>query len=357
MDTHDFLKKLILSETSFNYHIRKTKKPFGCLIYIIDKSLMDYNNDKNLKTLEFTLTSIAEDLLKTNDIIVEKFAPSVFWTDEKDIKVLKSKLNNIDNFSESVDFSKFVNDIKDQYRILEIKDSLMYKYDPKKYELNQQKNYESNQKDLFDKIISQAKAKQDKYDEKILSYNNNLINLMKDYFKEVIENKRLNIDQEIYKFIMNFIDKDTWLKINDKPFDGDIRIIEFDTNNIKLFLCDDNLSYIADLTFEKTKFVSNNFKRLNDYDNPKSLYDYDFLIKLFDIDNDYNTDWYFKDADEKMEFVINEILNIKDNDDDNDVVVNIEHVELLNDFIKYMSQIGITIDNKKAIDFLKKRNN
>jgi hypothetical protein len=241
---------------------------------------------------------------------VEKFAPAVFWCEDIDTSNLKMKLNQ--KLNESINFSEFVEYIKDDYRILEIQDSLLYKKNPEEYDAERKKEHDIQQRELLEDFIEQAKQKQLKRESMLLKYNNNLINLMIDWFKPIIEfeNKDFNFYIELDKFLGEFIDSESWIKINDKPLLCRSEIISLNEDNMKVFLTDNENSYIATLRFDKTKLVTENVQKLNSWDSPQVSHDYDILIKLFDINTNMVIKWWSMTDSDKMEYIIDFLVPI-----------------------------------------------
>jgi hypothetical protein len=305
MDKKKKLLKLFTDDISYNYHLIKTNEPEGHLIYLIKSG-----SELERSSLEFSPTLIVEELIKECMIKVEKFAPSVFWCEDIDTSNLKIKLNQ--KLSESVIFSEFVEYIKDDYRILEIQDSLLYKKNPDEYDAERKREHEIRQRELLDDFIKQAKQKQQKREDILLEYNNNLIKLMIDWFKPIIEfeNKDFDFSVELDKFLGNFIDPESWIKVNNKPLTCRSEIISLNENNMKVFLTDNENSYIATLRFDKTKLVTENTRKLNSWDSPQVSQDYDILIKLFDINIDVIIDWCSMTDSDKIEYVINLLVPI-----------------------------------------------
>lgn len=186
------LLNIFSQDVSYNYHVVKTAEPDGHLIYLIKNG-----SELNTDTLEFSPTKIVEDLVKDCEVSIEKFAPAIFFTEEANTEKLKYELN--DKLSETAEFSAFIDSIKDEYRILEVKDSLLFKKDPEAYEEAKRKEYEEHQKELWDEVIEQHKAKQKGREETLMSYNNDLIKLMKEYFEGIIEYEKrdFNWDAEL----------------------------------------------------------------------------------------------------------------------------------------------------------------
>ena len=173
------LLKLFTQDVTYNYHVVKTEEPNGHLIYLI-KSDSPIEQD----TLEFSATKIVEELIKKCSIKIEKIAPAIFFTEEENTEKLKYELN--DQLSENSEFSSFIDTIKDEYRILEVKDSLLYKKDPEAYEEAKRKEKAEHQKDLFDQLVKQMEEQKKQREEHILKYNNDIMKLMKEDRKSVV---------------------------------------------------------------------------------------------------------------------------------------------------------------------------
>lgn len=305
MDKKKNLLKLFTDDVTYNYHLIKTNDPDGHLIYLI-------KNGSNLErsTLEFSLTLIVEELIKECMVKVEKFAPAVFWCDDIDTSILKTKLNK--KLNESVNFSEFIEYIKDDYRILEIRDSLLYKKNPEEYNAERKKERDIQQRELLEDFIKQEKNKQEQLETILLEYNNNIIKLMIDWFKPIIEfeNKDFDFSIELDKFIGRFIDPETWINVNGKPLVCRSEIISLNEDNMKVFLTDNENSYIATLRFYKTKFVTENIQKLNSWDRPQVSMGYDIIIKLFDVNIDVVSEWFSMTDSDKMEYLIDLLVPI-----------------------------------------------
>jgi len=302
------LLNLFTKDISYNYHIIKVDEPKGHLIY-----LMKNGSSLDTDTLEFAPTKIAEELTMECKVDMEKFAPAIFFTDEYNSDELKEKLNN--KFSETPEFSTFIDSIKDEYRILEVKDSLLFKKDPQAYEESKRKEYEDHQKELWDEMIEQHKNKKQNRDNAIMAYDNDLFKLLKEYFESIIEFEKRDfaLDSELEKIIGNLIDPETWIKINDHPFACRIEPISFDgKDKLNVFLTDNNdYSYTATLRFDKTVLITENIIRINKEDAlPKCMPDYEFISNLYDVDITSVKDWEFKNDTDRFEYVIDYLVPI-----------------------------------------------
>jgi len=301
------LFKLFTQDISFNYHLIKTEEPNGHLIYV-----MKNGDDINQDTLEFSPTIIVEELISLCLVKIEKFTTGILFTEEFDTEELKEKLNI--KLSENPDFSIFIEQIKDDYRSLEIKDSLLYKRDPEAYEAAKQKEHIDHQNELWEKYAKEIEDKKSKREESILAYNNNLIKLLKDILEDVIEYEKqdFNLLKEIEKIINNIIDPETWIKINDQPYACRIEICSLEQDKMNVFMTDNNdYSYTATLRFDKTVLITENVVRINKEDElPKILSDYDILSQIFDFDLSSVEDWEFKNDTDKIEYTIDYLVPI-----------------------------------------------
>jgi len=297
------LLNLFTSDTSYNYHLIRTEEPNGHLIYLI-KNGSKLNSD----TLEFSPTIIIEELIKECAVEIEKFAPAIFFTKEFDTNILKEKLNN--KLSEASKFSKFIEKIKNKYRILEVKDALLYMKDPEAYKEAEKEKYKEHQNELLGKIIEQMKEREKEREEFLLKYDNDLIKLLKDYFESKVEYEKrdFDFDSEINNVIGHLIDQETWIKVDDKPFVCKINISSLEQDRMDVFLTDNNISYTATLRFEKTVLITENVIKVDE--SPKIMTDYEILSKLYDIDILSVSEWEFKNNAERFEYVIDYLVPI-----------------------------------------------
>ena len=303
MNKKERLLKLFTQDISYNYHLVKTEEPDGHLIYLI-KNGSEINTD----TLEFSPTLIVESLIEKCSVKIEKFAPGIFFTEETNIEKLKYELN--EELSENSNFSNFIESIKDEYRILEVKDSLLYKKDPKSYDAAKQKEHEELQKELWNDALAQLKEKKKQRNEAILAYNNDLIKLLKEYFEGIIEFEKRDFQfyTELEKILSNLIDPETWIKVDEQPFNCKIELISLEKDKLNVLLTDNTIHYTATLKFDKTSLITENILKINDL--PKTLQDYDVLIKLYDIDTELIAEWEFKNDTDRFEYVIDYLVPI-----------------------------------------------
>lgn len=301
------LLNLFSEDIQYNYHIIDTKEPDGHLIYLIKNG-----SELNVDTLEFSPTRIAEELVSDCDVKIEKIAPAIYFTEETNVTDLKIKLNF--RLYESDEFSKFIDTIKDEYRILEVKDSLLYKKDPNAYEEAKRREHEEHQKELWDKYAKQIEEQNKKREEYLMSYKNDLMKLLSEYFESIIEFEKrdFNLTTELDKLFSNLIDENKWIKVNDKPFACRTDVISLEKDKINVFLTDNNdFSFTATLRFDKTVLVTEDILRISDNDKlPELMSDYNFLSQLYNVDINLFKDWDFKNETDKFNDVIDHLSSI-----------------------------------------------
>jgi len=301
------LMNLFTQDVSYNYHVIKTTEPDGHLIYLIKNG-----SELTTDTLEFSPTKIVEELIQECKVQMEKFAPAIFFTDEANTDKLKYELN--EKLSENSDFSTFIETIKDEYRNLEVKDSLLFKKDPEAYQEAKKKEYDEHQEDLWKDAIQEHKDKIKRRENAILAYENDLIKLMKEYFQSIIEFEKrdFTFDLELEKFIGNFIDPETWIKVNDNPFVCRVELISLEQDKMNVYLTDNNdYSYTATLRFDKTVFVTENVVKIEKGEElPICKTDYEVLSQLYDVDLTNVAEWDFKNQTDRFEYVIDYLVPI-----------------------------------------------
>lgn len=301
------LLNLFTQDSSYNFHLIKTEDPNGHLVYIMrNGSILEADS------LEFAPTIIVEELLKECTITFEKFAPAIFFTDEINVEKLKYELS--EKMGEDLDFSNFIESIKDEYRILEIKDSLLYKKDPEAYDNAKKAEHEEHQKELWDKAVEQLTDKKKNREDMILAYNNDIIRLLKEYLRDVIEYEKrdFKLNSEIEKVIHNLIDQESWIKIDEKPFICKIEIISLEQNKINLFLTDNINTYTATLRFDKANLITENVVKIENENvsSIKYMTDYEVLAFLYDIDLTSIPEWNFKNHTDRFQYIIDYLAPI-----------------------------------------------
>jgi hypothetical protein len=298
---------LFTQDTQYNYHVVKTTEPDGHLVYLMRNGL-----ELNTDSLEFKPTSIAEELVKECDVKIEKFAPSIFFTEETDTDELKIKLNF--KLYDSKDFSNFIEEVKDEYRILEVKDSMLYKNDPESYKASKQKEHDEHQKELFGNYIKQLEEKKKKREDYLIAYNNDLTKLLKEHFESVIEYEKrdFNFHSELEKLLGNLVDDETWIKVDDKPFSCNVKVCSIEQDKMNVFLTDKNeYSFTATLRFDKTLLLTENIVKINKGDSlPKIMQDFEVLSQIYDINTSSVNDWEFKNDTDKIEYIIDYLVPI-----------------------------------------------
>ena len=301
------LLNIFTQDASYNYHLVKTEEPKGHLIYLGKKG-----SNLDVESLEFSPTKIAEELIIECDVEMEKFAPSIFFSEETNTEKLKYLLNN--KLSEDAEFSAFINSVKDEYRILVVKDCLLFKNDPQAYEAAKQKEYEEHQKELWEEMMKEHQNKKSKREKALLEYDNNFEKLLKEYLESIIEYEKRDFELtvELDKIVGSLIDPETWIKINDKPFNCRIEVISLKKDIMNVFLTDNNdYSYTATLRFDKTVLVTENPMRLAKEDKlPVTMNDYEVLAQLYDVDLTNVKEWDFKNDTDRFEYVIDYLTPI-----------------------------------------------
>ena len=301
------LLSLFSQDAAYNYHIVSTTEPNGNLIYLMKDGL-----ELSLDSLEFSQLKIAEELIDQCSVKIEKFAPSIYFTEETDIDILSNKLDK--KISKNNDFSIFIDNIKDEYRTLELKDSLLYKKDPKAYEEAKEKEHIEQQKELWDAYAKQIENQTKNRNDALMAYNNDLIKLLKEYFEDIIEYEKhdFNFNVELDKIVGNLINPETWIKINDKPYICRIEVISLKQDRINVYLTDNNnYSYTATLIFKDTKIETENVVKIEKDDIiPEYMSDYNVLSILYNIDFSSVKNWEFKNETERFEYTIDYLTPI-----------------------------------------------
>lgn len=307
MNKRKSLLDLFTQDASYNYHLVRTIEPNGHLLYLI-------KNGEILEqdTLEFKPTAIVEELIKECSVQIEKFAPAIFWTEEFDTTELKEKLNV--KLSEEPNFSNFIDSIKEEYRILEVQDSLLFKKDPEAYAEAKKAEYAEHQKELMEDFLKQHTESKNKREEAILAYNNNLFKLLKEYFESIIEYEKrdFNFSSELEKIVGSLIDPETWIKIEDQPFACRIEICSLLEDRIKVYLTDNNeYSYTATLRLDEIHLITEDAIRIDEsVTSPSIKSDYDILAQLYDVDIKSVPEWNYKNETDRFEYVIDYLIPI-----------------------------------------------
>ena len=305
MDKKKNLLNLFTEDVTYNFHLIKTEEPSGHLIYLI-KNGSPINTD----TLEFSKKDIAEELISECNIEIEKVTCSVYFTKEDNTEKLKYQLT--EKLVEDSEFSNFIEEIKNEYRILEIKDTLLYKKDPKAYEESRRQEHIEHQKELWDRVVEQYNKQKKDREDALIAYDNNIIELLKEYFESIIEYEKQDFDffVELDKIISNLIDPETFIKIDDSTFICRTEIIKLENDKIYVVLTDNNIYYTATLRFDKTSLLTEDAKKLEIYDIPETKSDYEILIQLYNIDVSEIKEWEYKSESERFKYVIDYLVPI-----------------------------------------------
>jgi hypothetical protein len=312
MSKKQSLLKLFSQDRDYNYHVIKLDDQTGHLIY-----LMRNGSELISDSLEFAPTLIVEELIIECGIIMEKIAPAIFFTEEDNTGKLKYELG--EKISENSDFSAFIESIKDEYRALEIRDTLLYKKDPEAYKEAKKKEKEEHQKELWDEMMNQHSEKINQREKYLLEYNNDFVKLLADQFEGEIEfeKRNFNLNSEFEHLVSNLIDAETWIKIEEKPFICKIEIVSLEKDRVNVYLTDNNeYSYTATLRFDKIYLITENVERL-DNEKPEKLPDYKVLsiiyseeLSLFNKIASEDKEWEFKNDADRFEATIDYLVPI-----------------------------------------------
>ena len=287
------LMNIFSNDIEYYYHLIKNIDQNGHILYII-------NSDKELKesSLEFKSTYTVIEYLISNDCNtnIEKIAPSVYFIDDNDTENIKTNLNK--KLIENSKFSKFIEKIRNKYRILEIKEFLLYKKDPDTYINNKKNEKIEHQKKLLEKLLEQNNEENKKREERLLSYNNDIISLLKDYILESITYKKEDFDFYVSfnEFVTNFSD-------NNKKL-SNIKIVDIN-KNIYISSNENNITKLYSVRLEKTNIIIEDTPSIV----KNILEDYDILINLFNINRSNIGEWDFKTDNEKTIEIINHLNN------------------------------------------------
>jgi hypothetical protein len=309
MSKKQSLLKLFSRDRDYNYHIIKLEDQEGHLIY-----LMRNGSELISDSLEFAPTLIVEELIAECGVKIEKIAPAIFFTEENNTEKLRYELG--EKISEDSEFSTFVNSIKDEYRILEVKDTLLYKKDPKGYEEAKRKEKAEQQQELLEEMLKQHDEKISQREKYLLSYNNDLIKLLADQFEGKIEfeKREFNLNSEFENIVSNLVDAETWIKIDEIPFVCIMEIISLEKDRVNVYLTDNNeYSYTATLRFEKTDLLTENVERIEKSEKPDQLSDYKVLSIVYSDELSLlksDEEWEFKNDTERLEIIIDYLAPI-----------------------------------------------
>lgn len=312
MGLKDNLLKAFSEGINYYYHLEKNK--LGHLIYVSIE-----RDEYSVENLEFKMNVIIEGFLNKYETTFQKVAPSIYFTDETNTEKLNYELG--EDFKTNSIFSEFILSIKEEYRILEVKDFLLYKEDPEAYEKAKEEEYQANQQRLLDELKKQQKSHEEKRKKIIREYNNNLITLFKDALIDAVlyEKQDFELPKELSKLVFSLIENDEkWAKRenqfvmgNEKfepidIFDDTLVLLVkdpmSDTFKITLKLVGSELVIETVETIIKNQLSEHSFEEFT-----KTMKHYDFLMKIFDIENNFEG-WDSIYDNERLQKVIEVII-------------------------------------------------
>jgi len=304
------LLKLFTENTEYYFHI--VSDEIGHLIYVSQEK-----NEYTTEGLEFKLNTIIEGFLgKSDDVGFEKVAPSIYFTEEKDTNKIKYILG--EDMMENSDFSSFIEDIKNEYRSLEVEDYLLYKKDPEAYEKKKEEDYQKQQMEKWDKYKKQQEEQERIKRTAIKQYDGDLIKLFKDNFLNVIlsEEKKFKLRTPFNNIIYSILTNDEeqaklWPMRDNQTITGNNKFnaIEIEGNTMSILIAD-KMSDSHIIKFKLNGSELNIDDVVNNVDkDTKHMSDCDFLMKIynFDITPDF-IDWENMYENEKLDAVIEEII-------------------------------------------------
>jgi len=311
MSRKNDLLKLFSQNTNYYYHIIPNE--LGHLIYVTQE-----REDYSVENLEFKLNSIIEGFMdKPEDIKFEKVAPSIYFTDEKNTEKLKYALG--EDMLENSDFSSFIEDIKEEYRALEVEDFLIFKKDPDAYEKKKEEEYKQKQLDTWERYKKQVEEQERIKRTAIDQYDGDLIKLFNDNLLHTIikKDKKFSLKDPFSKLVYSILTNDEeqgkiWPTRGDQTIVGNDKfdVIEIEGNSMTILLAD-RMSNSYTIKFE-LKSDSLNIIDVNEVDrSTKHMTDYDFLMKIYDFDiTPKFIDWENMYENEKLDAVVDEIIRL-----------------------------------------------
>lgn len=311
MSRKNDLLKLFSQNTNYYYHIIPNE--LGHLIYVTQE-----REDYSVENLEFKLNSIIEGFMdKPEDIKFEKVAPSIYFTDEKNTEKLKYALG--EDMMENSDFSSFIEDIKEEYRALEVEDYLIFKKDPDAYEKKKEEEYKQKQLETWERYKKQVEEQERIKRTAIDQYDGDLIKLFNDNLLHTIikKDKKFSLKDPFSKLVYSILTNDEeqgkiWPTRGDQTIVGNDKfdVIEIEGNSMTILLAD-RMSNSYTIKFE-LKSDSLNIIDVNEVDrSTKHMTDYDFLMKIYDFDiTPKFIDWENMYENEKLDAVVDEIIRL-----------------------------------------------
>lgn len=294
------LLKAFTKDKKHFYHTVPNK--LGHLVYVSSEQ-QEYTIDN----LEFKRNAIIEGLLDKVESKFSKVAPSIYFTDEKNLEKLDYELS--EDFHKNKEFSNFIESIKDEYRMLEVRDFLLYKEDPEAYEKLKQEEHLEAQRGLWDRLINQQKESELRRKKAIAEYKNDLVKLLHDALESDIlyEKKDFILKNVLSKFIFSIIENDEkWPKRNEQHIMGNQKFEPVDVyNDTIILLVADPLSdtYKITLKLFSSELIIDDVV-MGEF---PTIKDYDFLMKIFSIENKFDG-WEDAYDYERISMVINHII-------------------------------------------------
>ncbi len=305
------LLKLFSENTEYHFHIISNE--LGHLIYVSQEK-----NKYDVEGLEFKLNTIIEGFLdKPKDTNFEKVAPSIYFTDETNSEKLKYDLS--EDMNENSVFSSFIEDIKNEYRSLEIEDFLLYKKDPEAYEKNKEEEHKQQQLETWERYKKQEEEQDRIKRTAIEQYDENLVKLFKEnLLHEIIKkDKKFKLKNTFSQLVYSILTDDEeqsklWPMRNNQSIVGNdkFNMIEIEGSSMKI-LISDRMSDTYTIKFElsgpnlninKVNKVNKDAKHMSDYDFLMKIYDFDITLTFIDWENMYEY--------EKLGVVIDEIIKL-----------------------------------------------
>jgi len=312
MSRKNDLLKLFSKNTEFYFHIIPNE--LGQLIYITQEK-----DEYTIEGLEFKLNSIIEGFFDgVEKIGFEKVAPSIYFTEEKNSEKLKYELG--EDMMENLDFSTFIENIKETYRALEVEDYLLYKKDPEAYEKKKEKEHKQEQLETWERYKKQVKEQKRIKKTAIEQYDGDLVKLFKDNLLHTIieKDKKFNLknpfSQLVYSILTNNEDQAKfWPKREGQTITGNDKFdaIEIEGNSMTILIADRmSDSHIIKFKLVGPELIIDHVVNNVDKDT-KHMADYDFLMKIFNFDITPNfIDWENMYENEKLDAVVDEIIRL-----------------------------------------------
>jgi len=340
------LLKLFSQNTEYYFHI--VPNELGHLIYVSQEK-----DEYTIEGLEFKLNSIIEGFLnKPEEIEFKKVAPSIYFTKETNVEKLKYELS--EDMIENENFSSFIENIRNEYRTLEVEDFLIYEKDPKTYEKKKEEEYKQQQLETWERYKKQQEEQERIKRTAIKEYDNNLIKLFKDnLIHDIIKkDKKWNLknpfSQIVYSTLTNNEEQGKlWPMREEQSITGNNKFepISIEGNLMSIFIADRmSDSYIINFKLDGDSLNIDSVTPTKS--DTKYMADYDFLMKIFDFDITPNfIDWGNMYENEKLDAVVDEIIKLQNEkkeqkEKEKNEIINSSKVKAFFTINKYEIQIG-----------------